>query len=84
MSNLVKSLEYKNWIKDLKVKFQQSQIKAAVKVNSELLNLYWFLGNNIVEKQKMHSWGTSFIKQISKDLQEEFPNMSDFSEGNIK
>ncbi len=84
MSNLIKTIDYKDFIKNIKSQIQTSQIKAAISVNSELLHLYWFLGSNIVEKQKMHSWGTSFIKQISKDLQEEFPNMSGFSEPNLR
>ena len=33
--------EYKNWIKELKQKFQSSQIKASVSVNSVLLEFYW-------------------------------------------
>lgn len=33
--------EYKAWIEDIKKRIRQSQIKAAVKVNYELLELYW-------------------------------------------
>ena len=44
--------EYKSWVVDLKSRIRQSQIKAAVKVNTELLKLYWHLGSEIVEKQK--------------------------------
>ena len=36
--NIITS-EYKNWIVDLKLRIRQSQIKAAVKVNTELLRL---------------------------------------------
>ena len=32
------------WIKGLKQKLRQSQIKASVKVNSVLLEFYWQLG----------------------------------------
>ena len=44
--------EYKSWVVDLKLRIRQSQIKASVKVNTELLKLYWHLGSEIVEKQK--------------------------------
>lgn len=37
----VEPSEYKNWIRELKQRIRQSQIKAAVKVNTELLRLYW-------------------------------------------
>lgn len=44
MSNLIREdNEYNLWVKDIKTRYQQSQIKAAVQVNSELLKFYWFL-----------------------------------------
>ena len=50
MSKLIKTdTEYKDWIIELKQRIRKSQIKAAVKVNSELLNLYWHLGQEIVK-----------------------------------
>ncbi len=33
--------EYKSWIDDIKKRIRQAQIKAAIKVNYELLDLYW-------------------------------------------
>ena len=71
--------EYKDWIGDLKQRIRQSQIKAAVKVNTELLQLYWQLGSEIVEKQQNAKWGDSFLKQLSEDLNAEFPEMKGFS-----
>ena len=49
MSKLIKTdNEYKEWIGELKQRIRQSQIKAAVKVNTELLKLYWSIGGDIV------------------------------------
>ncbi len=76
--------EYKQFVIELKNKIRQSQLKATVKVNYELLNLYWELGANIVEMQKEYSWGESFLKELSKDLKKEFPNMKGFSAQNLK
>ena len=76
--------EYKNWFIYLKLRIRQSQIKAAVKVNIELLRLYWQMGNEIVEKQKNAHWGDGFLKQLSKDLLSEFPDMKGFSYRNLK
>ncbi len=42
--------EYKDWLIELKNKVRSAQIKAAVKVNTELLKFYWELGSEIVEK----------------------------------
>jgi len=75
--------EYKKWLFDLKNKIQQSQIKAAVKVNTELLLLYWDLGYDIVTCQMESAWGTSFFERLSNDLRKEFPDMKGFSERNL-
>lgn len=76
--------DYAAWIGELKLRIRQSQIKAAVKVNTELLQLYWQLGSDIVEKQKSAKWGDGFLKQLSRDLSSEFPEMKGFSLRNIE
>jgi len=75
--------EYKQWLIDLKTRIRQSQIKAAVKVNTELLHLYWDLGQDIVVRQMEAAWGSGFFEQLSKDLSREFPDMKGFSERNL-
>lgn len=83
-SDLVFNKEYKIWLADIKAKVRSAQIKAAVKVNTELLMLYWELGMDIVEKQKKVKWGEGFLSQLSKDLMAEFPDMKGFSLSNLK
>lgn len=85
MTNILKSnKEYKTWLSDLKLRIRQSQLKAAVKVNTELINLYWSMGRDIVEKQEKSKWGDGLIKQLSADLKKEFPDMQGFSISNLK
>lgn len=85
MTNIIKSnTDYKQWLIDLKNRIRQSQLKAAVKVNSELITLYWSMGKDIVEKQEKAKWGDGFIAQLSRDLKEEFPNMQGFSKRNLE
>lgn len=84
MKNIIKNQDYKNLIVEIKFKIQTSQIKAHIKVNEELLKLYWEIGKIITVKQAKSSWGDGVIKHISKDLQSDFPNMKGFSDRNIK
>lgn len=85
MSKLIKTdNEYKNWIGDLKLRIRQSQIKAAVKVNIELIRMYWELGKDIVEMQSESKWGGGFFKELSQDLKDAFPDMEGFSVSNLK
>lgn len=44
--------DFKKWVLDLKNDIRRSQIKAIVKVNVEMLRLYWRMGAEICEKQK--------------------------------
>ena len=76
--------EYANWIKDLSLRFKQSQIKAAIRVNSEMLRFYFNLGADIVNKKAESRWGDSFFANLSRDLQNELPGVRGFSVTNLK
>lgn len=78
------SKEYHQWLIEIKQRFQQSQIKTAIKVNTALLEFYWSLGSDIVKIQTEKAWGSGFINQLSLDLREAFPEATGFSITNIK
>jgi len=80
---LQENREYRNWLTEIKSKIKNSQIKAALKVNSELIRLYWEIGRMIVEKQERSKWGSGFIEQMAKDLKAEFPELTGFSKDNL-
>jgi len=80
----LKSDDYKVWLSELKQKFQQTQLKAAVQVNTTLLEFYWALGKDIVEKQADSNWGSGFLKKLSHDLMSEFPDVKGFSKRNLE
>lgn len=75
---------YKKWISELKQRYKISQIKAAVKVNSELLHFYWLLGRDIAILYKKALWGSSFYDSLAKDLQDAFPDSKGFSPRNLR
>ena len=75
--------DYQEWIQELGKRFRQSQIKAAVKVNSELLRFYWSLGEDIVKKQVENKYGAGILKKLSRDLREAIPNVAGFSQRNL-
>jgi len=79
-----KDQDFKQWLVNLKARIRQSQIKAMIKVNDEMLRLYWDLGHDIVVRQMDAAWGSGFFKQLSKELIDEFPNMQGFSATNLK
>lgn len=75
--------DYIQWIKELSSRYRRSQIKAAVKVNEEMLRFYWELGRDIVEMRIEERWGEKVIKTLSADLQREIPDAHCFSRTNL-
>lgn len=85
MSRLIKmDSEYTQWVEALSRRFRQSQIKAAVKVNRELLAFYWLLGKDIVEMKAESRWGSKLIDALSADLRAELPMVKGFSATNLR
>ena len=84
MSNVLEKIdyifdaEYKKWLTELKKRFRQSQIKASVKVNQELMRFYWLLGRDIVRMKSESKWGSKFYETLSRDLKEMFPSLKVF------
>ncbi len=76
--------DYKEFIENLKSRIRSSQIKAALSVNQEMLKLYWYIGSEIIKKQRTANWGDGILQQISKDIQKEFPDVKGFSVTNLK
>ena len=70
-------------LEDIKARICAAQVKAALSVNRELIELYWHIGKSIVERQRAESWGKSVVERLSRDLQSEFSGISGFSPQNI-
>lgn len=75
--------DYANWIQNVKKRFRNARIKAAVKVNSEQLLFNWELGRDLVERKAEETWGAGIVEQVSLDLQSEFPEARGFSTRNL-
>jgi predicted nuclease of restriction endonuclease-like (RecB) superfamily len=78
------SPDYRAWLSQLKNRFRQVQLKAAVAVNTELLRFYWELGADILARQAEQRWGSGFLSQLSSDLMQDFPEVKGFSQRNLK
>lgn len=75
---------YKEWILDLSQRYHRSQIKAAVKVNREMLKYYWSIGHDIVALKAESRWGDKFLSTLSADMKALVPEAGCFSETNMK
>jgi predicted nuclease of restriction endonuclease-like (RecB) superfamily len=75
--------EYRDWIQELKQRYQATQIKAAVKVNSEQLLFNWQLGRDLVLRRAEEKWGKGVVEQVSLDLHAAFPGTKGFGTSNL-
>lgn len=75
--------EYSNWIHEVSQRYRKSQIKAAIRVNDEMLRFYWSLGRDIVEMHAESKWGSGFYDNLSRDLQHAIPDTKGFSPSNL-
>ncbi len=65
---LIADPEYRVWVNELSQRYQQSQIRAAIGINSEQLRFYWSVGRDIINMHVEERWGQGVIKQLSADL----------------
>ena len=75
---------YVQWMADIKQRFRQSQVKAAVRVNTAMLEFYWSVGRDLVALRAEERWGAGVVKQFALDMRQAFPNETGFSDTNVK
>jgi len=75
---------YAEWIAGVKLRIRAAQQRAALAVNKEMLQLYWQIGRDILDRQAVAGWGTGVLSRIEADLRVEFPEMRGFSQTNLK
>ena len=76
--------DYLAWVHTLCERYCTSQIKAAVKVNQEMLRYYWLLGKDIDERGDENKYGSAFYFTLSRDLKKRMPKATGLSERNIR
>ncbi len=75
---------YAGLLEDIKTRLRVARLRAAVSVNRELMLLYWWMGNEILRRQRTQGWGAKVIERLSRDLKAEFPDMRGLSSRNLK
>ena len=75
--------EYATFLKTVKDRIRAAQLRATFAVNSEMIGLYWDIGQSVAKAQKREGWGASVIPRLSKDIANDFPELKGFSERNI-
>ena len=75
--------QYLSFLEDVRDRIQHTQIRVVKSANRELIELYWSLGQLIVEKQEAFGWGKSVVEQLATDLRSGDHGRRGFSAQNL-
>lgn len=75
---------YTDLLSELKNRVRAARTQALRTVNTQLVELYWSIGNSVRIQQEEQGWGSQVIKRLSEDLRAEFPDMKGLSPRNIQ
>lgn len=84
MSNITKKTELINAVLVIKDAILQSQQRALVTINQELLALYYGIGRFVSMNTRNKNWGKGFIEAISEQLRKELPGLRGFSAASLR
>lgn len=76
--------DYAVWLAELKTRIHGAQQRATLAVSRELVQLYWQIGRDILQRQNRDGWGAKVIDRLAQDLRNAFPDMKGFSPRNLK
>ena len=60
--------KYNKFVQEILTEIQDAKNKAAYKINESIIQLYFRIGEVIVEKQTLFGWGKSIVEKLSIDL----------------
>ena len=75
--------EYAATLQMLKERISAGRVRAALAVNREVIDLYWYIGKTITERQEKEGWGKSIVERLASDLRNAFPDIKGFSPANL-
>jgi predicted nuclease of restriction endonuclease-like (RecB) superfamily len=74
---------YGQLLDDIKTRIRRARVSAALAVNRALIELYWEIGNEILERERAEGWGAKVIDRLAADHRREFPDMTGLSRSNL-
>ena len=80
MKNKIRIEDFKNVVDNIKNEIRTTQVKTMQQVNSNLIMMYFRIGKVLEDNSK---YGNSFIKNVSKAIKIEYPNIKGFSDRNL-
>ena len=70
---------YPQFLAEIKARIGAARTRAVLAVNSELIQLYWEIGHEILERERREGWGAKIVDRLAVDLRRELPDITGFS-----
>ncbi|WP_105030363.1 PDDEXK nuclease domain-containing protein [Arthrobacter ruber] len=83
-SDLAVPDEYGSTLQALKDRVRRARQSAQRTVNTQLIELYWGIGRDVLARQEQDGWGSKVVARLASDLRSEFPDMTGFSPRNLQ
>ena len=84
MSANINTLSLSDAVQLIKTAILESQQRAVQDLNTNVLSLYYSIGEFISRNTRQQQWGSNAIKTISDQLQKELPGLRGYSESSLK
>ncbi len=75
--------DYEKSLTSVIKKIEANKHLAITTVNKLLIEVYWFIGETIVNLQEKSNWGEGVVEKLSCDLKMKYPDMSGLSVRNL-
>jgi hypothetical protein len=73
------SAAYDELLDSIKRTLAYARLRAARTVNNILIDTYWQIGRDILERQRKEGWGKHVIDRVAVDLRTAYPDMRGLS-----
>ncbi|MDR0687801.1 MAG: PDDEXK nuclease domain-containing protein [Prevotellaceae bacterium] len=83
MSTDMKREQYGEMLRQIITEIKSTRVVVAHKVNAAIMQMYWNIGKRLSAEKLEKGYGSSVVKRLSSDLQQEFPNTIGFSPRNL-
>ena len=75
---------YPDLLADIKARVFAARARAMTAVNSELICVYWEIGQQILAREEEQGWGGKVIDQLAADLKRELPEAIGYGTRNLR
>jgi len=75
--------DYPSLLNEVKQRLKRARVRVALSANTELIQLYWDMGQLISKRLKQAGWGKQTIERLATDIRKTFPELKGFSTSNL-